>query len=216
MTNNWNDFNSADEQTSFEVMPKGTLVKVRMTIKPGAFDDLNNGWAGGYATRNNDSGAVYLSCEFVILAGEFARRKVWSMIGLYSDKNSNNWGNMGRSFIRGILNSARGIMPKDESPAAQNARRINGLADLDGIEFVASLGMGEDKNGDPKNEIQLAITPDHKEYAAIMGAVANVSAPTTAAAPPASSNYQPSAPVSAPAAAETSNANPAGTPSWAQ
>ena len=212
---NWNDFNSADEQTTFDVIPKGTLVKVRMTIKPGGYDDPNNGWTGGYATHKPNSGAVYLSCEFVILAGEYAKRKVWSMIGLYSEKNSNNWGNMGRSFIRGILNSARGIQPKDESPNAQSARKINSLADLDGIEFVASIGMGEDQNGADKNEIQLAITPDHKEYATIMGAEAAVSAPTAAAVPP-SANYQPSAPVAAPATPAAAPANSTGKPSWAQ
>ena len=212
MNNNWNDFNSAEEQTSFDVIPKGTLAKVRMTIKPGGYDDQNNGWTGGYATRNNDTGAVYLSCEFVIVAGQFAKRKIWSNIGLYSQKNNNNWGNMGRSFIRGILNSARGIMPKDESPNAQTARRINGLADLDGIEFVARIDIGADKYGADKNEIQLAITPDHKEYAAIMGAVTAVSAPAAAAAPP-SSNYQPSPPAANPS---TPAANPTGKPSWAQ
>jgi len=212
--NTWNDFNSADEQTNFDVIPKGTLVKVRMTIKPGAFDDPNNGWTGGYATRNNDSGAVYLACEFVILAGEYAKRKVWSNIGLYSQKNNNNWGNMGRSFIRAILNSARGVLPKDESPNAQTARKINGLADLDGIEFIASIGIGKDQNGSDKNEIQLAITPDHKEYAAIMGVAATVSNPTSAApAPPLSANYQPAAPAATPA---VSASNPTGKPSWAQ
>ncbi|SMG66495.1 conserved hypothetical protein, partial [methanotrophic bacterial endosymbiont of Bathymodiolus sp.] len=35
MTSTWNDFNSADDQNNFDLIPKGTLVKVRMTIKPG-------------------------------------------------------------------------------------------------------------------------------------------------------------------------------------
>ena len=212
MNNNWNDFNSAEEQTNFDVIPKGTLAKVRMTIKPGGYDDHNNGWTGGYATWNKDTGAVYLSCEFVIVAGQYAKRKVWSNIGLYSQKNNNSWGNMGRSFIRGILNSARGITPKDESPNAQTARRINGLADIDGIEFVAKIDIGKDKYDADKNEIQLAITPDHKDYAAIMGAVAAVTAPAAAAVPP-SSNYQPSPPAASTAAPST---NPTGKPSWAQ
>ena len=41
------DFNSASEQTSFDLIPKGTLVRVRMTIKPGGFDDPSQGWTGG-------------------------------------------------------------------------------------------------------------------------------------------------------------------------
>ncbi len=52
------DFNSASEQTSFDLIPKGTLVRVRMTIKPGGFDDPSQGWTGGYATRNDNTGSV--------------------------------------------------------------------------------------------------------------------------------------------------------------
>ena len=50
------DFNSASEQTSFDLIPKGTLLRVRMTIKPGGFDDPSQGWTGGYATRNDNTG----------------------------------------------------------------------------------------------------------------------------------------------------------------
>jgi hypothetical protein len=52
------DFNSASEQTSFDLIPKGTLVRVRMTVKPGGFDDASQGWTGGYATRNDNTGSV--------------------------------------------------------------------------------------------------------------------------------------------------------------
>ncbi len=205
MSNIWSDFNNAEDQANFDQIPNNTLVKVRMTIKPGGFDDPSQGWVGGYATHSTETGAIFLNVEFVVLADVYVKRKVWSNIGLYSAKNDNRWGNMGRSFIRGILNSSRGIMPKDESPNAQNARRINGFADLDGIEFVGKISMGKDQYGAAKNEIQHAITPDHKEYAAIMGAVAGASAPMPAVAPPA---YRP--PVTAAAASAT------GKPSWAQ
>ena len=33
------DFNSASEQTFFDLIPKGALVRVRMTVKPGGHDD---------------------------------------------------------------------------------------------------------------------------------------------------------------------------------
>lgn len=166
----WNDFNSADDQSGFDVIPKGTLVKVRMTIKPGGHDDASQGWTGGWATRSNTTGAVYLNCEFVVLEGKYARRKIWSLIGLYSAKGP-DWANIGRAFIKGILNSSRGVSNKDNSPAAQNARRINGLGDLDGIEFAARIDIEKDQNGDDKNVIKLAITPDNKEYISLMGAV---------------------------------------------
>ena len=163
MNANWTDFNSAESQQSFDIIPKGTIVPVRMTIKPGGFDDHNRGWAGGYATQNQSSGSIYLNCEFVITEGQYARRKVWSLIGLFSHKGP-EWGNMGRSFVRGILNSARGLKDKDNSEAAQRARHINGLGDLDGIEFLAKIDIEKDQHGEDKNTIKFAITPDHKEY----------------------------------------------------
>jgi hypothetical protein len=164
------DFNSAAEQSSFDLIPKGTRVRVRMTIRPGGFDDPSQGWTGGYATRNDKTGSVYLNCEFVVLEGEYARRKLWSLIGLLSPKGP-EWTHMGRAFIKGILNSARGVHPGDGSPEAQNARRIGGFAELDGIEFLAKVDWEKDQNGQDKAVIKQAIQPDHKDYAALMGNV---------------------------------------------
>jgi len=166
------DFNNSENQSNFDLIPNNTLAKVRMSIKPGGYDDPNQGWNGGYATKNDNTGSIYLSCEFVILEGEYARRKVWGLIGLFSNKGP-EWGNMGRSFIKAILNSARGVLENDNSPAAQNARRINGFADLDGIEFVAKITTKKDQNEELRNEIRFAVTPDNKDYKAIMGAVSS-------------------------------------------
>jgi hypothetical protein len=165
MSTLWNDFNDARQNTN--LIPKGTLAKVRLTIRPGGFDDPSQGWTGGYATRGT-TGAVYLNAEYTVLEGPFARRKVFSMIGLYSP-NGPSWANMGRGLVRGILNSARGLSDKDDSPEAQNARRIAGFADLDGLEFVARIDVGKDTNGEDKNEIRSAVTRDHRDYAALMG-----------------------------------------------
>jgi hypothetical protein len=165
------DFNNSENQSNFDLIPNGTLAKVRMSIKPGGYDDQNQGWVGGYATRNEATGSIYLSCEFVILEGEYAKRKVWGILGLHSNKGP-EWGNMGRSFIKAILNSARGFSESDNSPAAQSARKINGIGDLDGIEFVAKITTKKDQNEELRNEIRFAITPDHKDYKAIMGSIA--------------------------------------------
>ena len=165
MTNAWNDFNDARQNAN--LIPKGTIAKVRLTIRPGGFSDPAQGWTGGYAKRGA-SGAVYLDVEYTVLEGQYAKRKIWSMIGLYSPKGP-DWGNMGRGFMRGVLNSSRGLSDKDNSPEAQNARRISGFADIDGIEFVARIDVGTDSNGQDKNDIRQALTRDHKEYAAVMG-----------------------------------------------
>jgi len=189
----WNDYN--DAKSNPNVIPKGTLAKVRLTIRPGGFDDPSQGWTGGYATRGS-TGAVYLNGEFTVLEGPYAKRKIWTLIGLYSPKGP-DWSNMGRSLIRAMLNSARGLSDKDVSPQAQAARRINGFADLDGLEFVARIDIGTDTNGDDKNEVRGAVTRDHRDYAQLMGQV------TTAAAYAPQQAYAPMAappPQAAPAA----------------
>ena len=120
---NWSDFNDAEQQQSFDLIPKGTVAKVRMTVKPGGYDDPSQGWLGGYATQSFETGSIFLACEFVVLEGEYARRKLWSNIGLYSSKGP-TWGNMGRTFVRAALNSARNVRPDDNTPQAAAARRI--------------------------------------------------------------------------------------------
>jgi len=225
----WNDFN--DAQSNSNVIPKGTLAKVRLTLRPGGYDDPSQGWTGGYAKRGS-TGSVYLDAEYTVLEGPYAKRKIWSLIGLYSP-NGPNWANMGRSLVRGILNSSRGLSDKDNSPEAQARRRINGFADLDGLEFVARIDVGTDTNGEDKNEIKSAVMPDHRDYAPVMGHVAvpgiapQMQAPATSApqhqAPAATSQAQGHpAPASQPQPQQTpAQQAPAapgfsGRPSWAE
>ena len=208
----WNDFNDAEQQQSFDLIPKGTVARVRMTIKPGGFDDPAQGWNGGYATQSFETGSVYLSCEFVILEGEFARRKMWSNIGLYSPKGP-NWGNMGRTFVRAALNSARNIRPQDNSPQAAAARRIAGFHELDGIEFVARIDVEKDGRGELKNVVKLAVEPDHPDYARGTGGAGATAAPTR----PTAASFAPQAPMAAPPAATPAQRPTApGKPAWAQ
>ncbi|WP_341755586.1 hypothetical protein [Candidatus Tisiphia endosymbiont of Ptychoptera albimana] len=96
-------------------------------------------------------------------------KKIWQLIGLYSEKNNNRWGAMGRSFIRSILNSAKGFSDKDNCEAAQNARRIDSFADLNGLEFVVRIDVEQDQDGNNRNVIKCAIGLEHKDYAAVMG-----------------------------------------------
>ena len=203
----WNDFNDAEQQQSFDLIPKGTVAPVRMTIKPGGHDDAAQGWTGGYATQSFETGSIFLACEFVILDGEYARRKMWSNVGLHSSKGP-AWGNMGRTFIRAVLNSSRNIQPQDNSPQAAAARRIQGFNELDGIEFVARIDVEKDGRGELRNVVKMAVEPDQPDYP--RGA-------TSAAQRPAAA-YQASPTSSAPAQAhtQTHRAPVSGKPSWAQ
>jgi len=207
----WNDYNDARQNPN--LIPKGTLAKLRLTIRPGGFDDASQGWHGGYATRGT-TGAVYLNCEFTVLEGPYAKRKIFTLIGLYSPKGP-DWANMGRGLIRSMLNSARGISDKDISPNAQAARRITSFADLDGVEFVGKIDVGTDTNGEDKNEVRMALTPDHRDYAQIMGRVALPGLPPQAPVP---AGYAPPAahPGAFPAAPPPQAAGGDPRPSWAR
>ena len=203
----WTDFNDAEQQQGFDLIPKGTTVKVRMSIKPGGHDDPAQGWTGGYATESFDTGSVYLACEFVVLEGPFAKRKMWSNIGLHSKKGP-VWGQMGRSFIRAALNSARNVHPQDNSPQAAAARRIQGFHELDGIEFLARVDIEKDGKGQDRNVVKVAVEPDHPDYAPLMGVPPKTSGGGTSGAPAqAAPTYQAPAPQRAPVT---------GKPSWAQ
>ncbi len=210
----WNDFNDAEQQQSFDLIPKGTVVKVRMTLKPGGYDDPSQGWVGGYATQSFDTGSIFLAAEFVVLEGEFAKRKLWSSIGLQSPKGP-TWGNMGRTFVRAALNSARNVRPDDNTPQAAAARRIQGFHELDGLEFVARIDVEKDGRGDAKNVVKMAVEPSEPEYAALMNGtefIPNRTAGNPSAVPTANSSTVPTA--VPPAAAGRPAVS--GKPAWAQ
>jgi hypothetical protein len=214
-SNNWNDFNDAEaQQSGFDLIPRGTIVPLRMTLKPGGYDDPSQGWTGGYATESFDTGAVYLSAEFVVTGGPYAKRRMWSNIGLLSRKGP-TWGQMGRSFIRAALNSARGVLPHDNSPQAAAARRIAGLGELDGLEFIARVDIEKDGKGMDRNVVKLAVEPDHPEYAAHKGSSAFTPARSQAGAA-GSASSAPSVASHAATPASRPSAPVSGKPAWAQ
>ena len=63
----------------------------------------------------------YLNGEFTVLEGQYAKRKIFTLIGLYSAKGP-EWAKMGRSFVRGIAtmgNPAReGAATPTEQPVS--------------------------------------------------------------------------------------------------
>ena len=97
------------------------------------------------------------------------------------------YANRGRALIRGMLESARGVPAKDTSDRARAARTIRGYGDLNGLEFVAKIGIEKDK-ADPRDEgrnvIAAAIGPEHADYLRLMGAPPAAAQPTLLQAPP--------------------------------
>jgi hypothetical protein len=152
----------------------------------------------------------------VILEGPHAKRRIYTRIGLRgkgTHGQDDSYGNRGRSLIRGLLESARGIASKDTSDRARAARTIRGYGDLNGIEFLARIGVEKDKTNprdEGRNSIAAAIGPENADYARLMGAApAAVQVPlqisSGTAAPVAggtsSPNWAPAQPTQPPAAA---------------
>jgi hypothetical protein len=147
------DFNNVKSQS--KLIPKGTTAKVRMTIKPGNYEC--------WLTKSLTTGSIYLNAEFTVIEGPYAKHKIYQMIGIKSGKAEGAediWGEMGRSMIRSILESARNIHPHDTSEQATLARKLSSVADLNGLEFTVKVGIVADEYGE-KNKIATVVTPEH-------------------------------------------------------
>ena len=165
------DFNGADSQdAAFDLIPANTLAKVSLTIRPGG--------AGpeGWLTQSRTSTALYLNTEAVVLDGPYVRRRIYTRIGFkgksVNERGDDTYANRGRALIRGILESARGIKAGDQSEGACTGRKIRSLSDLNGLDFVAKIGIEKDRDNPDdsgRNVIKAAIGPDHAEYVSIMG-----------------------------------------------
>jgi hypothetical protein len=151
------NFNDAEPQTEFGLIPANTIAKARLTIKPG------NDFSDPFLTRSKNGESTYLDCEWIIMEGEFARRKIFDKIGI---KGSDQWINMGKAKIRAILESAKNIDPKDMSEATMAARKIDSVSELERLEPIIKIGIEHDRGGvyQDKNKVASIITPDHKLY----------------------------------------------------
>ncbi len=151
------DFNTAKSQSN--LIPKGTIVKAKMAIKPGGYED--------WYTKSYATGSIYLNAEFTVVEGPYAKRKIYQVIGIKSGKanveREDVWGEMGRSMIRSILESARNIHPHDTSEKAVLARKLNSIADLNGLEFTAKVGIEADSKYGNRNRIDTVITPNEPQ-----------------------------------------------------
>jgi hypothetical protein len=151
------NFNDAEAQTEFGIIPNNTIAKARLTIKAG------NDFSDPFLTRSKNGESTFLNCEFTIMEGQYVRRKIFDKIGI---SGSDAWINMGKARIRAILESAKNINPKDMSETAMATRKINSFEELDGLEMIIKIGIESDRGGvyPDKNRVLSIITPDHAMY----------------------------------------------------
>jgi hypothetical protein len=160
MTTNDFDFNSAGEQRTFEVIPAGTIVTLQMTIRAGGAGD--DGWLKKSADGNSEG----LDCEFIVVDGEHARRKLFQRLTLKGNTPGHkDAGDISQRFLRAVLESSHGIRPDDTSEAAQAKRRISGFGDFNNLRFIARLGVRGPQNGyEAKNTVAEVMTPKQRAW----------------------------------------------------
>jgi hypothetical protein len=154
------DFNSAGPQRSFEVIPNNTVVNVELGVKPGTAGE------GGWLRRSKDGTCEMLDCEFTVIDGTFAGRKIFQLFTVGGTEERHvKAGEISAATLRAMLESARGIRPDDESDAAQKARQVAGWQDFDCLRFMVRLGVKPPQDGyEAKNTIKEIITPDRHEW----------------------------------------------------
>lgn len=175
------DFNQAGPQREFgATIPDGTFVWVVGHLKDGGFTPP---WAApqdrGLFKQSKDmnSDTVMLDWEFTVQWGQHDKRKIFQMMtiagGQLDDHGQSKGGNISKSMLRAMIESAKGILPTDESPQAVAARTVEYLRQLDGIPFGCRVEVEEGQDNPQggvypdKNRIPIGgvVTPEMPEYA---------------------------------------------------
>ena len=146
----------------------------------------------GALTQSKDSDAQYLKSEFTVLRGPFRGRKFWGNLtvsgGKVDEKGNSKAAAITRGHMRLMVESARGVSTKDESPEAAAKRVITSFKDLQGLRFVCTVKIEKGKDGyADKNQLGDVLTLDHKLYPRSEGDLDNpaIATSTAPAAPPA-------------------------------
>jgi hypothetical protein len=178
------DFNSAPEQRSGELIPENTVAPVHLTIRPG------NAGEGGWLRRSKDGGAFMLDCEFTVIEGPHAKRKFWGLFVTDGTTEGHRKATeISSTRIRAILESVRGVRPDDDTPQAKTARQLGDFGELDGMRFIAKIGIEAGKDGyKDKNTLVEVITPDKRQWVKLEQGVRSSAGPVPPPAPALSSN----------------------------
>ena len=169
------DFSDVEPQQSSDLIPDGTFAKIAMTIRRGGVDgqdEIDRGLLKASTTPGSD--VLSLDGEFTVAEGRFVRRKFWHSFtvsgGKVDEKGASIGWNISKRTFRAMIDSALGLDPDDNTEEAKTKRRLRGLADLDGITFVAKITV--EPSNDPrypdKNKLDRPVLPNEKEWRAVM------------------------------------------------
>ena len=210
------DLNDAGPQMApmGELIPDGTFAKVMMKLRPGGANGASE-MDAGLLKASPHSDAKMLDCEFTVTEGPYARRKFWQNFTVQGGKLDEQGQSVGwkisKSQFRAMIDSALGLNPEDMSDTAKAKRVLRGLADLDGITFVAKIQVEPNRNPAYKdaNKLDHVVLPTAPEWQKVMAGEQVPAQPSNRARPAAA------APASAaPAWGQSQSASSASTPAW--
>jgi hypothetical protein len=145
-----------------------------LKIRPGGAGE------GGCLRRSKSGDSEALDCEFVVTGGPYAKRKFWTLLTVSGTTEGHaKAGEITRSRLRAILESARGVQPDDTTEAAKQARKIASYDDLNGLHFIGRIGVEPGSDNYPaKNVLLEALTPDRRDWHPVEQASQPGAAPT--------------------------------------
>ena len=194
------DMNDVAPQQSDDLIPDGTFAKVTMSIRKGGTDGMGEVDRGLLKPSNQPGSDVRMvDAEFTVAEGPFARRKFWQNFTVQGGKLDEQGQSIGwkisKSQFRAMIDSALGLNPEDMSEAAKAKRVLRGLADLDGITFVAKIQIEPNRNPAYKdaNKLDHVVLPTAPEWQKVMAGEA-VPAQPSHRSRPAATAAQPATP----------------------
>jgi len=169
------DLNDAELPKTNDLIPDGTFAKVTMVFRDGNVDGESE-LDRNLLRHSNATGSdvLLIDAEFTVTEGPYARRKFWQNFTVAGGKLDEAGVSIGwkitKSTFRAIIDSALGLDPKDDSPAAKDKRVIQGLSQLSGLTFVAKIKVEASRNPSfgNSNKLERVVVPTEPEWQKIM------------------------------------------------
>lgn len=158
------DYSDAPPPRDFDLVPSNTVATCCLHIQGGGAGEE------GMLKRSRDGRCEMLSLEFVVVDGEFAKRKFWEN-WIVEGADHSKAIEISHSRIKAVLDSGLGLDPRDVSPQAR-AARTKSYKELEGLTFIGKIGIekgaqkndGSGESWPDKNILAAIVTPDRREW----------------------------------------------------
>jgi hypothetical protein len=150
------------QREALEAIPEADYV-LELKIRPGGAGSSND---QGWLKRSANGESEAIDCECTVVGGDYNGRKVWQLFTLRGTTPGHaQAGEISMKFFRALLESAKGIRADDTSEAAEKMRKISGWGELNGLRFMARVGVrpAEGKY-QAKNTVASVITPEQSGW----------------------------------------------------